>query len=80
MGASADSGLAPLAPCEACANTFGLYMLTCPACCLRLIRSTPPSSATRKAMAEHVRRSISDEAWQQLVDDATPPKHKSRAP
>lgn len=31
-------------------------------------------------MAEHVRRSISDEAWQQLVDDATPPKHKSRAP
>jgi hypothetical protein len=50
--------------CEGCAKNSGLYLLTCTACCLRLIRSAPEH--LRKGMAFHVKRSVSAAQWEEI--------------
>ena len=45
--------------CKGC-NSSGLYLLTCTACCLRLIESTPRGQH-RAAMLEHLERSLTDD-------------------
>jgi hypothetical protein len=67
--------------CSTCETNSGLYLLSCPDCCRRLIRSTPERSAQRQAMVEHVRRSIGEDAFDRLAEYArSQPKPRSRAP
>jgi hypothetical protein len=52
--------------CDLCVQGGGIYSTANLCCCLRLLQGSPPGDA-RRAMAVHLRASLSHEAWQELV-------------